>query len=80
MGNFLRQDQLPDSNKIPMWIGKVYAGTFRWPSYVHRCYDWCGENCTGRFDITLADRDGKIVWLFEHESDAMWFLMRWKNT
>ena len=79
-------ETLPESHKIPMYFSKFSTELYkRNPmqmiapgSNCYRMWTWAREHCKGEVDVTFPDHNGKIEWLFEHESDVTMFILKWR--
>lgn len=76
----LNDKELPEENKINMWVNNISAMD---PLYIfnnarmQQYWHWCSQFCSGEFDCTIPDRTGKLTWLFAKASDATMFRLKW---
>lgn len=78
----LNPSYLPDSNKIAQQVGPFnHAEQDPWPIWRlpenQAKWEWCQQNCQGKFDLTVPDLNGVMHWLFEKDTDAMAFVLKW---
>ena len=82
----MKYETVPESNKIPMYFDKLTTNLFRKSPLLmiqpgtpcDRMWKWAREHCKGEVDVTFPDHNGKIEWLFEHESDVTMFILKWR--